>query len=107
MGLSARHEQCFARTIGPRIRTNRHDRWSAKVDTGVERYLRRYRRMHPLSLYLTATIARVEIAAAEDATELTREISHAWSNFDRREVFFKARAAGAKKMPRRFRRPTP
>jgi transposase-like protein len=30
-----------------------------------------------------------------------------WSNFDRREVFFKTRAAGAKKMHRRFRRSTP
>jgi putative transposase len=37
----------------------------------------------------------------------SRRTGEPWSNFDRREVFFKARAAGAKKMPRRFRRPTP
>jgi hypothetical protein len=43
------------------IEANRN---GAKVDTGVERYLRRCRLMHPLSLYLTATIARVEIATA-------------------------------------------
>jgi hypothetical protein len=48
------------------------NRIGAKVDTGVERYLRQCRLMHPLSLYLTAAIASVEIAAAEDASELRR-----------------------------------
>jgi putative transposase len=100
MGLPARHEQD--------LRKNNRAENSHQLTRRRERKMQGFKSPGSAQRLLSihAAVDNTFNVQRHLTSRRTGNISHL-VDFDRREVFFKARAAGAKKMPRRFRRSTP